>query len=104
MFYLRLVSISSIGVIQICWVSATLAIAVDHLHFSLSIFHALKTGTMASGALFSLNCHSNMLMSVGDHVIHTMARMQPRTLREGWKQMMQEDSPKIYDELEKGNA
>ncbi|OAX44755.1 hypothetical protein K503DRAFT_3167 [Rhizopogon vinicolor AM-OR11-026] len=37
----------------------------------------------------------------GDYVIHAMAKMQPRTLREGWKQVIQEDSSKIYDELEK---
>ncbi|KAG1755140.1 uncharacterized protein EDB91DRAFT_275391 [Suillus paluster] len=36
-----------------------------------------------------------------DCVTHTMARMQPRSLRDGWKQAIQEDSSKFHDELEK---
>lgn len=35
-----------------------------------------------------------------DYVTHAMARMQPRSLRDGWKQAIQE-SPTFYDELEK---
>ncbi|KAG2350516.1 hypothetical protein BDR05DRAFT_27310 [Suillus weaverae] len=35
-----------------------------------------------------------------DYVAHAMARMQPRSLRDGWKQAIQE-SPTFYDELEK---
>ncbi|KAG1833955.1 hypothetical protein EV424DRAFT_858051 [Suillus variegatus] len=35
-----------------------------------------------------------------DYVTHAMARMQPRSLRDGWKQAIQESST-FYDELEK---
>jgi len=50
--------------------------------------------------LFSLS----ILTSAVDYVAHSVARMQPRTLREGWSRVMQEDSTKICDELEKSNA
>ncbi|KAG2129907.1 hypothetical protein DEU56DRAFT_757968 [Suillus clintonianus] len=36
-----------------------------------------------------------------DYVTHAMARMQPRSLRDGWKQAIQEESSKFNDELEK---
>ncbi|KAG1889647.1 uncharacterized protein F5891DRAFT_965376, partial [Suillus fuscotomentosus] len=38
-----------------------------------------------------------------DYVTHAMARMQPRSLRDGWKQAIQE-SPTFYDELEKSSV
>jgi hypothetical protein len=58
---------------------------------------------MASGTLFLLSHCLSVLTLAGDYVTHVMARMQPRTLREGWKRVIQEDSSKVYDELEKSN-
>ncbi|KAG2368290.1 hypothetical protein BDR07DRAFT_1372319 [Suillus spraguei] len=41
-----------------------------------------------------------LLKTSSDYVTHAMARMQPRSLRDGWKQAIQESST-FYDELEK---
>ncbi|KAG2149856.1 hypothetical protein BD769DRAFT_1381585 [Suillus cothurnatus] len=41
-----------------------------------------------------------LLKTSSDFVTHAMARMQPRTLRDGWKQAIQESST-FHDELEK---